>query len=48
MNAYLNLFFLQKFPIKYFYMICLYSGTGSGVGTFILDLLNAEFPDVYK
>lgn len=23
-------------------------GTGSGVGTFILDLLNEEFPDVYK
>jgi len=26
----------------------LFTGTGSGVGTFILNLLEEEYPDVYR
>lgn len=35
--------FIYKCSNRFFYV-----GTGSGLGTYILDMLADEFPDVYR
>ena len=51
--------FLERRLFQYLYIKCttvaacvlvllMFSGTGSGVGTYILNLLEEDYPDVYR